>query len=200
MLDRLLSEEMLDVGYSLLALQVTSPVRYSVLKALSCLPALALLLIPAPDLPLYPAARSGTYPRSVLRLLRLSGALHLAADPPEENARCHRLPLLLCRQTQPPACSHRAGLLCRRAAHLPDAPLQRPLYPALFPGQAPGFPALRHRRRPGHRRMALRCHAAGSVQIPASPAALPGTAALPALCGSGLPGNSRPSDSPASTP
>ena len=47
MLDRLLSEEMLDVGYSLLALQVTSPVRYSVLKALSCLPALALLLIPA---------------------------------------------------------------------------------------------------------------------------------------------------------
>lgn len=47
MLDRLLSEEMLDVGYSLLTLQVTSPVRYSVLKALSCLPALALLLIPA---------------------------------------------------------------------------------------------------------------------------------------------------------
>lgn len=46
MLDRLLSEEMLDVGYSLLTLQVTSPVRYSVLKALSCLPALALLLIP----------------------------------------------------------------------------------------------------------------------------------------------------------
>ena len=43
----LLSEEMLDVGYSLLALNVTSRVRFSLLKGLSFLPALVLLALPA---------------------------------------------------------------------------------------------------------------------------------------------------------
>lgn len=43
----LLSEEMLDVGYSLLSLNVTSPVRFSLLKGLSFLPALVLLALPA---------------------------------------------------------------------------------------------------------------------------------------------------------
>ena len=44
---RLLSEELLDVGYSLLPLEVTAPARYSLFKALSWLPALVLLVLPA---------------------------------------------------------------------------------------------------------------------------------------------------------
>ena len=51
---RLLSEELLDVGYSLLPLEVTAPARYSLFKALSWLPALVLLVLPALALLLLP--------------------------------------------------------------------------------------------------------------------------------------------------
>ena len=54
MLDHLLSEELLDVGYSLLPLNVTSSGRYGAFRALACLPALALLAVPALVLVLLP--------------------------------------------------------------------------------------------------------------------------------------------------
>ena len=157
------SEELLDVGYSLLPLEVTAPARYSLFKALSWLPALVLLVLPALALLLLPLPGLTSIPALFCGYFGCLGLVSLLLT---RCGRCQGSPVQpFPHKTQPSAITH-LGLGRSDCCTAPgvDAPSERPLHPALFRRKAAGLSAVRHRCRPGHRRLALRRHAAGPVQ------------------------------------